>query len=42
MTGEYAASWLPWIMIPIVCWLLPAVGMGLLFLYIERDQISEN
>lgn len=25
MTGAYAASYLPWILIPIVCWLMPAV-----------------
>ncbi|MDJ0562226.1 MAG: photosystem I reaction center subunit VIII, partial [Microcystis sp. M53599_WE4] len=23
MTGDYAASYLPWILIPIVCWLMP-------------------
>jgi photosystem I subunit VIII len=37
MTGTYAASFLPWILIPIVCWLMPAVVMGLLFLYIEGE-----
>jgi photosystem I subunit 8 len=37
MAGTYAASYLPWILIPIVCWLLPAVVMGLLFIYIEGD-----
>jgi photosystem I subunit 8 len=37
MTGDYAASFLPWIMIPLVCWLLPVVAMGLLFIYIESD-----
>ncbi|MEN9202946.1 MAG: photosystem I reaction center subunit VIII [Thermostichus sp. DG_1_6_bins_120] len=37
MTGSYAAAYLPWILIPIVCWLLPAAGMAVLFLYIERD-----
>ncbi|CAN1208736.1 photosystem I reaction center subunit VIII [Tumidithrix helvetica PCC 7403] len=36
MTGSYAASYLPWILIPIVCWLLPAATMGMLFFYIER------
>ncbi len=35
MAGSYAASFLPWILIPTVCWLLPVVTMGLLFLYIE-------
>ena len=38
MTGDYAASYLPWILIPIVCWLMPAVVMGLLFIYIESES----
>lgn len=38
MTGSYAASYLPWILIPVVTWLLPVVVMGLLFLYIERED----
>jgi photosystem I subunit VIII len=37
MTGSYAASFLPWIMIPLVGWALPAVVMGLLFLYVEKE-----
>jgi photosystem I subunit VIII len=37
MTGDYAASFLPWIMIPVVCWLLPVVALGLLFIHIESD-----
>ncbi len=37
MTGEYAASFLPWIFIPLTTWLMPAAVMGLLFLYIESD-----
>ncbi|MGF1493505.1 MAG: photosystem I reaction center subunit VIII [Microcoleaceae cyanobacterium] len=37
MTGDYAASFLPWIMIPLVGWLMPIVVMGLLFLYIESE-----
>jgi photosystem I subunit 8 len=40
MSGSYAASFLPWILIPVVCWLFPAVTMGLLFLYIEREDPS--
>jgi photosystem I subunit 8 len=40
MTGSYAASYLPWILIPVVTWLLPIVVMGLLFLYIEREDPS--
>jgi photosystem I subunit 8 len=37
MTGAYAASYLPWILIPVICWLLPVVTMGLLFIYIENE-----
>jgi len=37
MTGSYAASFLPWILIPVTTWLLPIITMGLLFLYIEQD-----
>ncbi|MDC0833672.1 photosystem I subunit VIII (PsaI) [Geitlerinema sp. FC II] len=37
MSGDYAASYLPWILIPVVCWLMPVVTMGLLFIYIEQD-----
>ena len=37
MDGTYAASFLPWIMIPVICWLMPAVAMGLFFIYIESD-----
>ncbi|HEY9294851.1 MAG TPA: photosystem I reaction center subunit VIII [Phormidium sp.] len=37
MTGSYAASFLPWILIPVTTWLIPAVVMGLLFIYIESE-----
>ncbi|MEO0455322.1 MAG: photosystem I reaction center subunit VIII [Cyanobacteria bacterium P01_A01_bin.114] len=37
MDGTYAASWLPWILIPTICWLLPVVGMIMLMFYIESD-----
>lgn len=37
MTGDYAASFLPWILIPMIGWLMPLVTMGLLFIYIESD-----
>lgn len=37
MTGTYAAAYLPWILIPLVTWLMPAVVMGLLFIYIETE-----
>ncbi|MBW4443433.1 MAG: photosystem I reaction center subunit VIII [Plectolyngbya sp. WJT66-NPBG17] len=38
MTGSYAASYLPWILIPVVTWLVPTVVFALLFLYIERED----
>lgn len=37
MGGDYAASFLPAIMIPLTCWLMPLVVMGLLFVHIESD-----
>lgn len=37
MTGTYAASFLPWILIPLVSWVLPVVVLGLLFIYIEAE-----
>lgn len=37
MSGDYAASFLPLILVPTVGWLMPAVAMGLLFIYIESD-----
>ena len=37
MTGDYAASFLPWILVPMVGWLMPLVVMGLLFIYIESE-----
>lgn len=37
MTASYAASFLPWILIPLITWVMPVVVMGLLFIYIESD-----
>ena len=37
MTGAYAASYLPWILIPVVGWLFPEVTIALLFIHIESD-----
>jgi photosystem I subunit VIII len=37
MTGSYAASFLPLILVPVVGLLFPAITMGVLFLYIEKD-----
>lgn len=37
MDGTYPLSWLPWILIPVVCWLLPVVSMVVLMSYVESD-----
>lgn len=37
MTGSYAASFLPLILVPAVTWLMPLVVMGLLFIHIESE-----
>ena len=37
MTGDFAASFLPFAMVPLMGLVMPAVVMGLLFLYIEQD-----
>jgi photosystem I subunit 8 len=37
MTGAYAASYLPWILIPVVCWLMPVAVCALLFIHIESE-----
>ena len=37
MTGAYAASYLPLLLVPAVGLLMPAVLMGLLFLHIESE-----
>ncbi|NEQ35162.1 MAG: photosystem I reaction center subunit VIII [Okeania sp. SIO3I5] len=37
MIGSYAASYLPVILVPVVGLLMPLVGMGLLFIYIEKE-----
>nr|ARW64917.1 photosystem I reaction center subunit VIII [Polysiphonia sertularioides] len=34
------SSYLPSILVPIVGILFPAIGMSLLFIYIEKDSIS--
>ncbi len=35
--GTYAASWLPWILIPLICFILPFPVFAVLFLWIERE-----
>ncbi len=37
LSGAYAASWLPWIMIPLICYILPFPVFAILFLWIERE-----
>ena len=37
MDATYAAAWLPWILIPVVSWLLPVVSIVALMFYIEGD-----
>lgn len=41
MTGAYAASWLPWLMIPLICYILPFPAFAIIFLWIEREGNSE-
>jgi photosystem I subunit 8 len=42
LTGDYGASWLPWIMIPMVFYILPFPIFALLFLWIEREVSEES
>jgi photosystem I subunit VIII len=42
LTGEYAASWLPWILIPLVFYILPFPIVALVFLWIEKETIEEE
>jgi photosystem I subunit VIII len=42
LTGEYAASWLPWIMIPLIFYILPFPVIALVFLWIEKESIEEE
>ena len=37
MIGQFAASFLPVVLVPTVGLVMPAVVMGLLFLHIESD-----
>lgn len=39
MDGTYAVSWLPWILIPVVCWLFPVAAMVMLMFYVESDAV---
>jgi len=42
LTGAYAASWLPWIMIPLIFYILPFPIFAIAFLWIERESNSER
>ncbi|MEN8444440.1 MAG: photosystem I reaction center subunit VIII [Cyanobacteria bacterium J06555_13] len=42
LTGDYAASWLPWILIPLITYILPFPVFAILFLWIEREVPSES
>ncbi|MBF2007090.1 MULTISPECIES: photosystem I reaction center subunit VIII [Chlorogloeopsis] len=45
LTGDYAASWLPWIMIPLIFYILPFPVFAILFLWIQKEdseQIQET
>jgi photosystem I subunit VIII len=42
LTGQYAAAWLPWIMIPLVFYILPFPIFALAFLWIEKENIEEE
>ncbi|MDB9526386.1 hypothetical protein PN498_10340 [Oscillatoria sp. CS-180] len=37
LTGDYAASWLPWLLIPLTTYILPFPAFAILFLWIERE-----
>ena len=42
LTGDYAISWLPWIMIPLIFYILPFPVFAIIFLWIERESASEQ
>lgn len=42
MTGSYALSWLPWIFIPLITYILPFPIFALLFLWIERESREQS
>ncbi|MGD1927892.1 MAG: hypothetical protein ACFB12_03195 [Leptolyngbyaceae cyanobacterium] len=41
LTGAYAASWLPWLMIPLIFYILPFPVFAIVFLWIEREGNGE-
>ncbi len=42
LTGSYAAAWLPWIMIPLVFYILPFPIFAIIFLWIEREANGDS
>ena len=42
LTGAYTASWLPWIMIPMIFYILPFPVFAIIFLWIEREGNGES
>ncbi len=42
LTGAYAASWLPWIMIPMIFYILPFPVFAIIFLWIEREGSAQQ
>lgn len=42
LTGAYSASWLPWIMIPLVFYILPFPVIAMVFLWIEKEAPEEE
>lgn len=42
LEGAYAASWLPWIMIPLITYILPFPIFAIAFLWIEREDRDEG
>lgn len=42
LTGAYAAAWLPWIMIPLIFYILPFPVFAIIFLWIERETNSDS
>ncbi|MEH2189621.1 MAG: photosystem I reaction center subunit VIII [Nostoc sp.] len=42
LTGDYAASWLPWIMIPLVFYILPFPVFALVFIWIQKESSQDE
>lgn len=42
LTGAYAAPWLPWIMIPMIFYILPFPIFAIIFLWIERESNGDS